>query len=163
VILLSEQPYFFSLTQEIFMKTTKNTKGFTLIELMVVIVIIGILAAIAIPKFMDASVKAKVSEIPTVLATFEHAELAYLAEKASLSTATDLTDLVIDASAMAGSKWFTYVFGGGGAAAASYTASALADMGTVVKKNDGAQSQVATTGAISHTKNVDYAKYLVNF
>src|SRR5271157_955680 len=129
------------------MKTAKNTKGFTLIELMVVIVIIGILAAIAIPKFMDASVKAKVSELPTVLATFEHAELAYLAEHASLSSATDLTDLVIDASAMQNSKWFKYAFGGGGAAATcSYTASASANMGNTIVANDWAQSQVSNTG-----------------
>ena len=145
------------------MKTAKNTKGFTLIELMVVIVIIGILAAIAIPKFMDASVKAKVSELPTVLATFEHAELAYLAEKASLSTATDCSDLIMDTSSVNQSKWFKYVFSGGGNATASYTATALADMGSVVKKTDGAQSQVATTGMITHTKHADYTKYLVNF
>ena len=36
-----------------------NKKGFTMIELVVVIVILGILAAIALPKFLDLSGKAK--------------------------------------------------------------------------------------------------------
>ncbi|MDD5425980.1 MAG: prepilin-type N-terminal cleavage/methylation domain-containing protein, partial [candidate division Zixibacteria bacterium] len=37
-------------------------KGFTLIELMIVVVIIGILAALAIPRFMQATTKSKQSE-----------------------------------------------------------------------------------------------------
>jgi type IV pilus assembly protein PilA len=40
----------------------KNMKGFTLIELMIVIAILGILLAIAIPAYSDYTIRAKVSE-----------------------------------------------------------------------------------------------------
>jgi len=53
-----------------------NQKGFTLIELMIVVVIIGILAALAIPRFMAATTKSKQSEAKQLLKqiyTMEHA------------------------------------------------------------------------------------------
>ena len=54
-----------------------NRKGFTLVELMIVVAIIGILAAIAIPNFVDMQYRAKRAEVPSNVDGIKTAELAY--------------------------------------------------------------------------------------
>lgn len=56
---------------------TNARKGFTLIELLIVVVIIGILAAIAIPKFQHTKGKANVSVIKSDLRNLMSAQEAY--------------------------------------------------------------------------------------
>ena len=58
----------------------KSKKGFTLIELMIVVAIIGILAAIAIPNFIRFQLKAKTSEGKVNVAAIRTAEEAYFSE-----------------------------------------------------------------------------------
>ncbi|HET8624758.1 MAG TPA: prepilin-type N-terminal cleavage/methylation domain-containing protein [Gemmatimonadales bacterium] len=54
-----------------------NRKGFTLIELLIVVVIIGILAAIAIPKFATTKDKAKLASVKTDIRNYMTAQEAY--------------------------------------------------------------------------------------
>ncbi len=58
----------------------KSNKGFTLIELMIVVVIIGILAALAIPRFMRSTTKAKQSEAKQLLKQVYTMQRAYRQE-----------------------------------------------------------------------------------
>jgi len=60
--------------------TRKSNKGFTLIELMIVVAIIGILAAIAIPNFLRFQLKSKSSEGKVNIAAIRTAEESYIAE-----------------------------------------------------------------------------------
>ncbi|PID75394.1 MAG: dolichyl-phosphate-mannose--protein mannosyltransferase [Deltaproteobacteria bacterium] len=61
-------------------KKLQNKEGFTLIELMIVVAIIGILAAIAIPNFLRYQLKAKTSEAKTNIGGIRTSAEAYAAE-----------------------------------------------------------------------------------
>jgi len=63
------------------LKQLKGQKGFTLIELMIVVAIIGILAAIAIPNFLQYQLKSRQSEAKTNLQAIKTSEVAFQAER----------------------------------------------------------------------------------
>jgi len=65
----------------------KNRKGFTLVELMVVILIVGILAAVAIPLMQGRIDKAKWSEANATAGTIRTAVRAYAAETSAATAA----------------------------------------------------------------------------
>jgi prepilin-type N-terminal cleavage/methylation domain-containing protein len=65
-----------------------NKKGFTLIELLIVVVIIGILAAIAIPKFANTKEKAYVASMKSDLRNLVTAQEAYFSDNNSSYAST---------------------------------------------------------------------------
>ena len=77
------------------MKITKSMiaqaqKGFTLIELMIVVAIIGILAAVALPAYKDYTVRAKVSEVILAASAGKDAVAEFYGVNNVLPTTTSL-------------------------------------------------------------------------
>jgi type IV pilus assembly protein PilA len=89
-------------------KQLKGQKGFTLIELMIVVAIIGILAAIAIPNFLTYQMKSRQSEAKTNLQAIKTSEVSWQGERGCFLT---VARLPVAALPVAGAKntpanWF---------------------------------------------------------
>ena len=72
-------------------RVLSNNQGFTLVELAVVVIIIGVLAAFAVPKFRDAVERSKASEAFNYLSTVRASQERYHARNSTY--ASDLTKL----------------------------------------------------------------------
>lgn len=80
--------------QFIINKNKKHNAGFTLIELLVVIIIIGILSAIALPSFLNQSVKARQSEARTNIGALNRAQQSYYLENQKFADNTGGTTAI---------------------------------------------------------------------
>ena len=121
------------------MKSFKNSKGFTLIELLIVVVIIGILAAIAIPRFASTKGKAFDAAAKTDLRNAMTAQEAYYSDNQSY--AADVADLDFDGTTNVTTA-VTSGDAGGYAMCAQHAESDLgwsvdSDAGEIVKEDAG--------------------------
>lgn len=143
----------------------KAQQGFTLIELMIVVAIIGILAAVALPAYQDYTVRAKVQEAVSLSSPARTALGMACSEQSLSATSTDLNESLglPDATAISGT-YTTSVTTSNTSATATKVTIVMKDIGSAISAGDtivynGTCGEAGLTWAIDSGSTVP-TKYL---
>ena len=127
------------------MKRSRSKLGFTLLELLIVVIIIGILAAVALPGFGRMVRRSRTAEAQNVVGSMLTAEFLYYQERRSFASAAG--DLLVDIPPSAN---FAYSVTGATATTATVLASGQGGAGGISVTgtvNDAGTRTIAVTGA----------------
>lgn len=87
------------------MNNFQNAKGFTLIELMIVVAIIGILAAVALPAYSDYTVRARLSEVLLAVSSCRSDVTEYVQTFTAFPTTSALAGCMGSSQFVASLEW----------------------------------------------------------
>jgi type IV pilus assembly protein PilA len=121
----------------------QKEKGFTLVELLVVIIIIGILAAIALPNFLGQTAKAKQTEAQQNIGSINRTQTAYRSENPNF--ASNFDTLGIGSLAGTGSMAFTSNY--------SYSLSATSNSATITARSNDSSLRAYSGGNNFYTNS----------
>lgn len=132
--------------------TQQSQKGFTLIELMIVVAIIGILAAVALPAYQDYTKKAHVSEGITLGASAKSAVTEYYTSQAALPATNTAAGLPATATDINGNAVKSVAISAGGVITVTFNAKVTDDATLVfvpdVTTNAGSITWTCDTGSV---------------
>jgi type IV pilus assembly protein PilA len=138
-------------------KRSASEQGFTLTELLIVLLITSILSAVAIPNFLNQSVKAKQSEAKQVMRTVNQSQAMYRAEHSQFADSFDTLAVGIVKSSTASTNIAqTYVF--------TYTiVSADSDKATLIGNPKDSAAKAYSGGVWRYSSSANDAVFAMDY
>ncbi len=126
----------------------KQNKGFTLIELMVVVIIVGILATVAVPIYRGQVIRARASEGEALLGSVVTGQRVHQVEFDTFTTNQDLIGVVVEGNRFFGGYVVTAADADGFAAVTTSNTTPPITVDILFDRTNGARLRIQSDGRI---------------